>query len=142
VYHETSKQATPASRKHIFTNLDPQILTGKPDNHLFVQHGIDEFLNFGYCEFQNSQKDSMMRQALIVSNRGQLTLPASMRKRFGIKDGGVVILEERDNELVLKPAMVLEVDTYTDAQISEWDEADRLEDTERKQIRSRLGPPA
>ena len=43
-----------------------------------------------------------MRQTLIVSDRGQLTLPASLRKRFGIKDGGAVILEERDNELVLK----------------------------------------
>ena len=82
-----------------------------------------------------------MRQTLIVSNRGQLTLPASMRKRFGIKDGGVVILEERDNELVLKPAMVLEIDTYTDAQVSEWDESDRLDDTERKRICTRLGLP-
>jgi peptide/nickel transport system permease protein len=34
-----------------------------------------------------------MRQTLIVSNRGQLTLPASLRKRFGIKDGGAIILE-------------------------------------------------
>jgi bifunctional DNA-binding transcriptional regulator/antitoxin component of YhaV-PrlF toxin-antitoxin module len=30
--------------------------------------------------------------------RGQLTLPANLRKRFGIKDGGAIILEERDNE--------------------------------------------
>ena len=40
-----------------------------------------------------------MKQTLIVSNRGQLTLPANLRKRFGIKDGGAVILEERGNEL-------------------------------------------
>ncbi len=54
-----------------------------------------------------------MRQTLIVSHRGQLTLPANLRKRFGIKNGGAIILEERDNELVLKPAMVLEVEMYT-----------------------------
>ena len=82
-----------------------------------------------------------MRQTLIVSNRGQLTLPANMRKRFGIKDGGVIILEERDNELVLKPAMVLEIDTYTDAQVSAWDESDRLDDAERNRICARLGLP-
>lgn len=75
-----------------------------------------------------------MRQTLIVSNRGQLTLPASLRKRFGIKDGGVIILEERDNELVLKPAMVLEVEMYTNAQVSEWDEADRLDAAERQRV--------
>ncbi len=79
-----------------------------------------------------------MRQTLIVSDRGQLTLPASLRKRFGIKDGGAIILEERDNELVLKPAMVLEVEMYTDAQMSAWDEADRLHDAERQSVLQRL----
>lgn len=75
-----------------------------------------------------------MKQTLIVSNRGQLTLPANLRKRFGIKNGGAVILEERDNELVLKPAMVLELEMYTDAQVSAWDEADRLDDAERENV--------
>jgi AbrB family looped-hinge helix DNA binding protein len=82
-----------------------------------------------------------MKQTLIVSNRGQLTLPANLRKRFGIKDGGAVILEERGNELILKPAMVLEVEMYSDAQVSAWDEADRLDDTEREAVLKRLGKP-
>jgi antitoxin PrlF len=73
-----------------------------------------------------------MRQTLIISNRGQLTLPANVRKRFGIKNGGAVILEERENELVLKPAMVLEVEMYSDEQVLAWDEADLLDDTERQ----------
>ncbi len=79
-----------------------------------------------------------MRHTLIVSNRGQLPLPADLRKRFGIKDGGAIILEERDNELVLKPAMVLEVEMYTDAQVSAWDEADRLDPAERQGVLQRL----
>ena len=79
-----------------------------------------------------------MRQTLIVSNRGQLTLPMNLRKRLGIKDGGAMILEERDNEIVLKPAMVVEVEMYTDAQVAAWDEADRLEDSERRNVLKRL----
>jgi antitoxin PrlF len=79
-----------------------------------------------------------VKQTLVVSNRGQLTLPARLRRRFGIKDGGPIILEERGNELVLKPAMVLEVDMYTDAQIAAWDEADRLGDGDRERISQRL----
>ena len=75
-----------------------------------------------------------MRQTLIVSNRGQLTLPANVRKRFGIQNGGAIILEERDNELVLKPAMVLEVEMYTDEQVLAWDEADRLDHAERQTV--------
>lgn len=79
-----------------------------------------------------------MRQTLIVSNRGQLTLPTNLRKRFGIKSGGPIILEERDNELVLKPAMVLEVEMYTDTQVAEWDKEDQLDDAERKRLLQRL----
>ena len=75
-----------------------------------------------------------MRQTIIVSHRGQLTLPANLRKRFGIKNGGAIILEERGNELVLKPAMVLEVEMYTDEQVLAWDEADRLDDAERQTV--------
>jgi antitoxin PrlF len=83
---------------------------------------------------------SAMKQTLIVSNRGQFTLPASLRKRFGIKDGGPIILEERDNELVLKPAMVLEVEMYTDAQVAAWDKADYLDAAERQSVLQRLAP--
>lgn len=79
-----------------------------------------------------------MRQTLIVSNRGQLTLPTNLRKRFGIKDGGPIILEERDNELALKPAMVLEVEMYTDAQIVEWDRLDHLDQVEKERVSQRL----
>lgn len=47
-----------------------------------------------------------MQQTVLISNRGQLTLPAAMRKRFGLQCGGAVILEEHNNELVIKPAAV------------------------------------
>lgn len=33
-----------------------------------------------------------MRETVIVSNRGQLTLPAHLRKKFGLLQGGPVIL--------------------------------------------------
>lgn len=79
-----------------------------------------------------------MKQTLIVSSRGQLTLPVSVRRRLGIKEGGAVIMEERDNELVLKPAMVLEVEMYTEEQVLAWDEADRLDDAERRAVLRRL----
>jgi len=70
----------------------------------------------------------------VVSGRGQITLPAALRKRLGIKSGDVVILEERDNEVVLKPAIVLEVQHYSDEQITQWDAEDNLSDKERAQI--------
>lgn len=75
-----------------------------------------------------------MSDTLIVSERGQITLPASIRKRYGIKGGSALILEERNNTLLLKPAAVMELEIYNDSQIAEWDRADRLDEGERERI--------
>ena len=75
-----------------------------------------------------------MPSSLIVSNRGQITLPAAMRKRLGIKGGDVLILEDRGTEIVLKPAVVLEIQQYSDDAIEQWDAEDRLDDRQRERI--------
>ena len=81
-----------------------------------------------------------MQQTVIVSNRGQITLPAALRKRFGLKNGGAVILEECGNSLIIKPAAVLEIEMYADDQIATWDSADRLTAVERSSLLSHLAP--
>jgi antitoxin PrlF len=78
------------------------------------------------------------REVLTVSSRGQITLPAEMRRHLGIEPGGAVIVEECAGELRLKPAAVLEVELYSDDQIAEWDQADALSPEERQQILQRL----
>ena len=79
-----------------------------------------------------------MRQNLLVSKRGQVTLPASVRKRMGIQSGGVLTLEEKDNVVVLRPAAVVEIETYSDEEIARWDKEDRLEPGERNALLKRL----
>jgi antitoxin PrlF len=79
-----------------------------------------------------------MQETLIVSSRGQITLPASMRKHLGIEPGGVLIIEECNGELKLKPAAVLEIERYSDEQIASWDREDALSADERKRILARL----
>lgn len=75
-----------------------------------------------------------MSHTLVVSSRGQITLPAATRKRLGIKGGDVVILEDRGGEIVLKPGMVLEIQQYSDDQIAQWDADDKLDARERARI--------
>ncbi len=79
-----------------------------------------------------------MSETLVVSSRGQITLPAALRKRLGIKSGDVVILEDRGNEIVLKPGIVLEIQHYSDEQITQWDTEDKLSDQDRAQMLDRL----
>ena len=80
-----------------------------------------------------------MNETLVVSSRGQITLPAVLRKRLGLKTGDVLILEDRGSEIVLKPGVVVERRYYSDEEIAEWDEADKLSDRERARILHRLG---
>jgi antitoxin PrlF len=79
-----------------------------------------------------------MRQSVMVSSRGQITLPVKVRKRLGIQSGGVVILEEKGSEILLRPAAVIEVETYSEADIVRWDKEDRLEPSEQKIVLKRL----
>ena len=83
-----------------------------------------------------------MRQTLIVSTRGQITLPADIRKQFGIKSGEPVIIEDRNGELVLKPATVLAVEMYSPEQVAAWDQQDQLSDAQRKAVLSHLAKHA
>jgi len=83
-------------------------------------------------------KRDSLREVLTASSRGQITLPAEMRRHLGIEPGGAVIVEDCGGELRLKPAAVLEVELYSDEDIAEWDQADALSDQERQQILERL----
>lgn len=75
-----------------------------------------------------------MRTSLTISSRGQITLPADIRKRMGILAGGVVILEEREDEIALRPAAVLEIENYSDDDIARWNAEDHLDEAERLKI--------
>jgi AbrB family looped-hinge helix DNA binding protein len=80
-----------------------------------------------------------MKENIVVSERGQITLPAAMRRRLGIKAGGVVVVEDRDGELVIRPAAVVELAAYSDEEIAGWDREDRLAPGERVRILKKAG---
>jgi hypothetical protein len=48
-------------------------------------------------------------------------LPA-MRRALGLSGNTVVTAEERESKIVLTPAVVIETETYSDADVAIWDE--------------------
>jgi AbrB family looped-hinge helix DNA binding protein len=90
-----------------------------------------------YC-ISSIQRGTDMRETVIVSNRGQLTLPVSLRRKFGLQQGGPIIIEERGNEIVLKSAVLLEIDLYDEIQITAWDKEDKLSAGERAVLMKKL----
>ncbi len=66
-------------------------------------------------------------------------VPAELRRKYGFEAGGTVIAEERNGELVLRPAAVLEIEIYKDEDIALWDEEDRLDEQTRRLIKEKVG---
>ena len=76
----------------------------------------------------------MSRETLIVSERGQITLPKGLRDRLAIKPGTALIAEEVEGTLLLRPAAVTPVRNYTDEEIQGWLNEDRVTPARRKRI--------
>lgn len=48
-----------------------------------------------------------------VGKRGTIVIPARLRRRFGISEGAIVITEERDEGVLIRPATALPIEIYT-----------------------------
>jgi AbrB family looped-hinge helix DNA binding protein len=55
-----------------------------------------------------------------VGKRGVITIPATLRKRFGLDDGSLVIAEEREDGILLRPAVAAPVEIYGNERIAEF----------------------
>ena len=75
--------------------------------------------------------------ALIVSPRGQITLPKPVRARLRLAPGSVLLLREEAGRIVLDPAAVTPVALYAGEEIERLVEADRANPGERAALRRR-----
>ncbi|HXM67922.1 MAG TPA: AbrB/MazE/SpoVT family DNA-binding domain-containing protein [Candidatus Acidoferrum sp.] len=55
-----------------------------------------------------------------VGKRGAIVVPAELRKRFGIEEGSIVIAEEKEDGILIRPAMVVPVERYTPERKAEF----------------------
>jgi len=55
-----------------------------------------------------------------IGKRGVYTIPATMRKHFGLADGSLVIAEEREDGILLRPAIATAVELYSDQRTAEF----------------------
>ena len=76
---------------------------------------------------------------LIVSPRGQITLPKPVRTRLRLAPGSVLLLREEAGRIVLDPAAVTPISLYADEEIKRLVEADRVSPRERTALRRRWG---
>ncbi|MCC6868640.1 MAG: AbrB/MazE/SpoVT family DNA-binding domain-containing protein [Burkholderiales bacterium] len=65
-----------------------------------------------------------MKMTLTVTSRGVITLPAKLRRALNLKADDQLIAEPTADGLLLRPAVTLPIEIYTDERIREFDEAE------------------
>lgn len=65
-----------------------------------------------------------MKTIITVTSRGVVTLPAGLRQALGIKADDTLIAETTPEGLLLRPAVTLPVEIYTDERVREFDESE------------------
>lgn len=55
-----------------------------------------------------------------VGKRGSVVVPAHLRRKFGIKEGGLVVAEERPDGILIRPAVAFPVEIYTPERKAEF----------------------
>ena len=65
-----------------------------------------------------------MKTTLTVTSRGVVTLPAKLRKALGIQAEDQLIAETTPDGLLLRPAVTLPVEMYSDSRVREFDEGE------------------
>ena len=55
-----------------------------------------------------------------VGRRGTVVLPARVRRRYALDEGSLVIVEERDEGVLLRPAAAYPVELYPPARVAEF----------------------
>lgn len=61
---------------------------------------------------------------LTVTSRGVITLPAKLRRALNLKADDQLIAEPTADGLLLRPAVTLPIEIYTDERVREFDEAE------------------
>ena len=54
-------------------------------------------------------------EATKIGRRGSFVIPAKLRRIFGLEEGSMVIAEETESGILLRPAVTLPVEIYSDA---------------------------
>ena len=65
-----------------------------------------------------------MRAFVSVTKRGVLTLPIQLRRQLGLKGDDLLIAEPTPDGVLLRPAVALPIEIYTDERVREFDQSE------------------
>lgn len=55
-----------------------------------------------------------------IGKRGTFVIPAPFRKKYGMTDGSLVVTEERDGGILIRPAVAFPIEIYSLERVAEF----------------------
>jgi AbrB family looped-hinge helix DNA binding protein len=61
-------------------------------------------------------------QTILIGKRGTVVIPSKIRKRYKLDEGSPMIIEEREDGILMRPAVTtpIEVEIYTPERLAEF----------------------
>ena len=57
--------------------------------------------------------DQMSQSTSRVGKRGTVVIPAALRRRFGIEEESLIIMEDREEGILIRPTVAVPLKSYT-----------------------------
>ncbi len=61
-----------------------------------------------------------MQSKVTINDRGVITIPVALRQAFGLKPHDELILEDTEQGILLRPALSVPIEIYTEDRIAEF----------------------
>lgn len=61
-----------------------------------------------------------MKERVTLNDRGVVTIPAALRRALGLEPGQELIVEETPEGILLRPAVSVPIEIYTEERIAEF----------------------
>ena len=61
-----------------------------------------------------------MERIVSINERGTLTLPKDLRRKYGLEQADRLLLKESDEGLLLRPGVTFSVEIYSDERVKEF----------------------
>lgn len=71
-----------------------------------------------------------MAETTKLGKRGALVIPAAIRRRFGLEEGSLVLVEEHEDGILIRPAVALPIEQYTPERRAEFLLSNAVDDTD------------
>ena len=75
---------------------------------------------FRISDILTKELDMKISESSRIGKRGTLVIPAKLRRRFGIEEGSEVIAEETPEGILIRPAVTVPLELYTEERKAEF----------------------